>query len=126
MSSYRDLKVYQLSYEKAISVYREIVPLLPKEEQYGLVSQLKRAATSIPLNIAEGYGKATGGKELIRFLLMARGSCVEMTVLIDLIKDLGFIRETEHERAVKSYDEIGRMLTGLIRSVNTGKEKTND
>ena len=118
MSSYRDLKVYQMSYDAAKTVYKDVSPKLPKDEQYGLVSQLKRAATSIPLNIAEGYGKNAGGKELVRFLVMARGSCAEMSVLIDFIKDFDFINENQYGYLTKVYDEIGKMLTGLIQSVN--------
>ena len=118
MSSYRDLKVYQKSYEVAKTIYKDVCPKLPNDEQYGLVSQLKRAATSIPLNIAEGYGKYVGGKELVRFLVMARGSCSEMSVLIDFIKDFEFINENQHNYLIKTYDEVGKMITGLIHSIN--------
>ena len=90
---------------------------MPREEQYGLTSQIKRASTSIPLNIAEGYGKWVSGKELIRFLLMARGSCCEMEVLLNFIKDFGYITENEYTGYEARYIEIGKMLTGLIKSV---------
>ena len=109
IESFRDLKVYERSYKAAISIYR-MTSVLPKEELYGLTSQLKRAATSIPLNIAEGYGKQESKNEFKRFLLMAIGSCDEMRVLIDMCKDLGYIEESVHRKYEKEYDEIGKML----------------
>ena len=117
IQSFRDLKVYERSYKAAISVYR-MTSVLPKEELYGLTSQIKRAATSIPLNIAEGYGKKESANEFKRFLLMAIGSCDEMRVLVDMCKDLGFINEEVHERYEREYDEIGRMLTTLRKNWN--------
>ena len=76
-------------------MYQEVGKKMPAEERQGLTSQIKRAATSIPLNIAEGYAKVGGQKETIRFLQMSRGSCAEMEVLLDIIKDLGYIDEKE-------------------------------
>ena len=78
---YKDLKVYERSYRLAVSIYR-YAKTMPEEERYGLTSQLKRAATSIPLNIAEGYGKGDSKLEVKRYLKMAKGSCNEMEVLI--------------------------------------------
>ena len=117
MDSYKDLIVYQRSYKLAITMYREVGRKMPAEERYGLISQIKRAATSIPLNIAEGFGKAGGQKETLRFLQMARGSCAEMEVLLDLTKDLGYIGENEHQEYASQYTEIGKMLTGLMKGI---------
>ncbi len=117
MSSYKDLSVYSKSYELSIELYRKVNICMPQEEIYGLTSQVKRAATSIPLNIAEGYAKIGGRNETIRFLQMARGSCAEMTVLIDMLKDLEYIKETEHKEYADRYEEVGKMLTGLIHSI---------
>ena len=117
IQSYKDLKVYERSYTAAVRMY-QISGAFPSEERYGLTSQIKRAATSIPLNIAEGYGKRDSAAEFKRFLSMAIGSCNEMQVLTDLIKDLGFIDEELHGKIVKEYDEIVRMLAVL-------KEKWN-
>ena len=116
MSSYKDLKVYKLSYELAKEMYCE-TRNFPKDEMFGIISQIKRAATSIPLNIAEGYGKGSGGRELMRFLAMARGSCSEMEVLIDFCKDFGYLSTGRYERYTRGYTEVGKMLTGLIRTV---------
>ena len=116
MNSYKDLKVYRLSYELAKEMYCETNGF-PKDEMFGIISQIKRAATSIPLNIAEGYGKGSGGKELLRFLAMARGSCAEMEVLIDFCKDFGYLSEEAHRRYSQGYAEVGKMLTGLMRTI---------
>ena len=113
MNSFRELKVYQRSYKAAIEMYRVVRKSFPKDEMFGLSSQIKRASTSIPLNIAEGYGKRESSNEMKRFLLMAIGSCDEMRVLIDMSRDLGFIDESIHSVYEKEYDEIGKMLTVL-------------
>ena len=116
MKGYRDLQIYERSYRAARGIYEEIAGKFPKEEEYGLKSQIKRAATSIPLNIAEGYGKGGSKKELLRYMYMARGSCHEVAVLLDFAKDFGYITEEEHKRAAGEYEEIGRMLTGYIKT----------
>jgi four helix bundle protein len=121
LSSYKDLSVYSKSYELSIEIYRKVNACMPQEEMFGLTSQIKRAATSIPLNIAEGYAKIGGRNETIRFLQMARGSCAEMTVLIDMLKDLEYITKTEHKEYAERYDEVGKMLTGLINSITNSK-----
>ena len=114
MASYKELNVYRKSYELVREIYRQ-TESLPATEQYGLQSQIRRAAVSIPLNIAEGYGKQSGAKETARFLSMARGSCCEVDVLLSLLKDLGYMREeVSHELAYR-YEEVGKMLTGLMQ-----------
>ena len=117
MSSYKELRVYERSYELAKEMYK-LMGKLPREEMFGMISQIKRAATSIPLNIAEGYGKGAGGKELVRFLMMARGSCAEMEVLISFCGDFGYFDEAQRKEYARSYEEIGKMLTALIKTVN--------
>ena len=112
IQSFRDIKVYQKSYKVMIELYKKVQEF-PKEELYGLTSQIKRASTSIPLNIAEGYGKRENVNEFKRFLLMAIGSCDEMKVLLDISRDMGFIEEEFYRIKEQEYDEIGRMLRGL-------------
>lgn len=114
IQKYKDLTVYTKSYELCIEMYR-IAMTLPKEEMYGLTSQIKRASTSIPLNIAEGYGKKASATEFKRYLLMGSGSCNEMLVLLDMSHDLGFINESQHKEYVGRYEEIGKMLGGLLQ-----------
>ena len=116
MKSYKDLLVYQRSYEQALLMY-EFTKSFPREEQYGLASQIRRAAASIPLNIAEGYGKVEQGKELVRFLSMAKGSSAELEVLLSFSRDLGYISEDVYREAAATQEEVGKMLTGLIKSI---------
>ena len=89
---------------------------MPKEETYGVISQLRRAALSIPLNIAEGYGKRESTAEFKRFLSMAKGSCDEMKVLADFCRDVQYMTEATHDRLKSGYDEIGKMLYSLMRN----------
>ena len=112
--SYKELKIYEKSYKAAKAIYKKIASQFPEEEKYGLSSQIKRAAVSIPLNIAEGYGKGDSKKEMLRYMYMARGSVNEVQVLLDFAKDFGYIPEEVAEKAAEAYEEIGRMLTGFI------------
>ena len=110
---YTDLMVYQRSYALTLEIY-EVTKAFPREELFGLTSQMKRAAFSIPLNIAEGYGKRESVKEFKRFLMMALGSSDEMHVILELTKDLGYISKETHEALYTSYTEVGKMLYGLL------------
>ncbi len=112
IQSYRDLQVYERSYRISLELYKT-VKAFPRDELFGLTSQIKRASTSIPLNIAEGYGKRENPDEFKRFLLMAIGSCNEMMVLLEYSKDLGYINEQFYKSCQQEYDEIGRMLSIL-------------
>ena len=109
----RNLDVYNKSYELALSIYR-FSEILPESERYGIISQIKRASLSIPLNIAEGYGKQSSDAEMVRFLQMAKGSCSEMGVLLDFLKDLGILKEEHHKKYHECYEEIEKMLHSLI------------
>ena len=116
---YKQLSVYEKSYKTALAVYR-MSGGFPKEEQYGLTSQIRRAATSIPLNIAEGYAKKESQIEFKRYLLMALGSSDEMQVLMSFVRDLGYIEDEKYEKAVAQYEEISRMLNGMISRIKSG------
>ena len=118
LSGYRSLNVYEKSYRAAIAVY-EMTRRYPKEEQYAMTDQIRRAAISIPLNIAEGYGKKSSQQEFKRFLRMAAGSSNEVEVLLDFAKDLGYIAQEQYERARETYEEIGRMLAGMLRRMES-------
>ena len=113
---YKDLKVYQKSYRLAISLYR-YTGTLPAEERYGLTSQIRRASMSIPLNIAEGFGKCDSNLETNRFLKISKGSCNELEVLIDFCKDFGYMDEKSHHKYQNEISEIGKMLHGLGKSL---------
>ena len=114
---YKNFKVYEKSYKAGLAVYK-LTKQFPKEERYGIVSQMQRAGTSIPLNIAEGYAKRSSQEEFKRFLLMSLGSANEMSVLIEYSKDLGYITKEQYEKARQEYEEIGKMLNKLIQSIS--------
>ena len=114
ISSYRDLKAYQRSYELALEIHKRTkeFPVLERRE---LGSQLRRAASSVPINIAEGYGRKRSAEDFKRFLVIALGSCNEVSVILDLARDLGYLVKEEHARWQGQYDEVGKMLNKLIQ-----------
>jgi len=114
MKSYKDLVAYQKAYELALGNY-QITSNYPKEEIYGLVSQMRRSAVSIPCNIAEGYRRSR--KEYVHFLRIALGSCSELETLLSLSQDLKFIAESRSRDLYQLQEEVSRLLTGLITSL---------
>jgi four helix bundle protein len=115
MQAYKDLVVWQKSHEFAIGIYKSLSGF-PKEEIYNLVSQLKRASTSIPANIAEGAGRFTQ-KDFASYLQNALGSTHEVEYLILLSKDLGFLNIELYDIHTKEINEIKAMLISLIKKV---------
>ena len=114
IQSYRDLEVYKRSYELALDIHR-LSFTLPETEKYELSSQIRRAAVSIPLNIAEGYGRKDSKAEFKHFLRNALGSCNEVRVLIDMLKDLGYLEEKINVSLEEEYDILGKQLNQLIK-----------
>lgn len=96
----------------------EITKPFPREEMFGLVSQIRRAASSIPANIAEGCGRR-GNAELHRFLQMAMGSASELEYHLLLSKDLNYLKTDAYERMQPRVEEVKRMLAALIRKVDS-------
>lgn len=117
--TYRDLQVWQRSYEVCRAVYRATAGF-PKSEAYGLSGQLRRAAVSVPSNIAEGMGRRTTA-EFIRSLNIAYGSNCEMETQLLLAKDLGYTKASDHKKLAERTAEVERMLTGLMRSLRTNR-----
>ena len=103
------------SHELVLYIYK-ITQSFPKEEIYSLTSQIRRAAVSIPSNIAEGKARKSK-KEFERFLLIARGSLEELSYQMLLSKDLGYIDAKERDAFLKLAAEIGKLLNGVIRSL---------
>lgn len=120
IKSYKDLIVYQKAYKLTLEIYMT-TRNYPKDELYGLVSQMRRSAVSIPCNIAEGYRRGHR-KEYIQFLHIALGSCSELETLLSLSKDLGFLDEQAFNNLYQSQDEISRLLRGLITSLVKSKK----
>ena len=110
--SYKDLEVYQESYELSLQMYR-LVEEYPKAVQYDIGSHLRRAAISIPLNIAEGYGKKSSDKDFKRFLQMSLGSCNEVQVLLEMSSDLGYIDNNYHKKITQRDRVLGKRLISL-------------
>ena len=115
IKTYRDLRVYQQSYELGKEMH-QVTQQIPKSEQYELGSQLRRASISIPLNIAEGYGKKKSTADFKRFILIALGSCNEVQVLLDYFRDFGYITKSEHEKLWSEYEQLGKQLTTLHKN----------
>lgn len=117
MGSFQDLVVWQKSISLARSVY-DLTTELPKEEKYGLISQVRRAAVSVPSNIAEGHGRVLK-REFARFLSIALGSLREVQTLLILTRELSLADPTQQ---LNQCEEIAKMIYGLMKSLD-GTEK---
>jgi four helix bundle protein len=95
-----------------------IYKILPREETYGLAAQMRRAAISIPSNIAEGKGRYSR-KELLQFLVNARGSLVELETQIEIARDLGYLDDVGEIELADGASEVGRMLNGMLEHFRT-------
>jgi four helix bundle protein len=115
-SSFKELRVWQESMKFAVSVYRA-TGHFPRHELYGLSQQLRRAAVSIPSNIAEGKGHHSD-REFRNFLLHARGSLLEVQTQLMIAKELEYLSSEEGERLLGSSDAIGRSLNSLINAIS--------
>jgi len=113
MRNYKDLKVWQKAHQMTLAVYAT-TGAFPREELYGLTSQLRRSAASVAANIAEGNGRRSEG-EMCRFLQIARGSASEVEYHILLARDLHLLSEADFHRLSQESDELQRMLTALIQ-----------
>jgi four helix bundle protein len=112
--SYRDLIAWQKAVRFVSEIYR-VTATFPRDELYGLVSQLRRAAVSIPSNIAEGQGRLTEG-EFRQFLGHARGALFEVETQLHIANELGFISAGQLQRTVRLSTEVGMLVNGLLGS----------
>ena len=113
--NYRDLEVWQRSMELAETVWR-LSAAFPREERFGMTSQVRRAATSVPANIAEG-AERQGTREFLQFLGIANGSLAETETFLLLAERLGLVPHDTVEDALKQAGVVGRLLAGLRRSL---------
>jgi four helix bundle protein len=111
-TTYSGLIVWQKALDLAVEVY-ELTRRFPNEERYGLTSQMRRCAVSVPSNIAEGKGRYSN-KELIQFLYRARGSLLELETQLVISTRVGYIGQEECKRLHARSAELGRMLNGLV------------
>lgn len=115
VQSYKDLRIWQLGMDMTESCYI-LTKSFPKEETYGLVSQIRRAATSIAANIAEGHGRETTGA-FIQFLRIAQGSLKELETHLLISLRLGFADEIRCKAILANADELGRMVRAMTRNL---------
>jgi four helix bundle protein len=117
MKGFRDFKVWHKAHQFTLGIYKA-TRTFPKEELYGLTSQLRRGCVSIPANIAEGCGRA-GDAELARFLQIAMGSASKVEYHLLLACDLGMLDGADHERLNKRVVEVKRMLASLLKRLRS-------
>ena len=112
INSYRDLIVWQRAMELVEEVYR-LAGRLPKDELYGLSDQIRRAAVSIPSNVAEGYARKAA-KDYGRFLVIARGSKYELETQLEICLRVGYLDKKDAEKALQLCEEVGKMLNSIM------------
>ena len=115
MGTFRDLKVWDKSMKLVTKVY-EKSKVFPSEETYGLTSQIKKSAISIPSNIAEGYGR-DGKKDYLKFLNISISSLFELQTQIEIANNLNFLSQKEFDEIYEETKEIERMLSSFIRKI---------
>jgi len=118
MRDFRQIRVWAKAHNLTLDIY-QTTRHFPKEGLYGLTSQIRRAAASIPANIAEGFGRGGNG-EIARFLQIGIGSAYEVEYHALLARDLGLIEEESYTRLASQIIEVKRMLATLIRKVRSG------
>lgn len=115
VKTFEDMKVWQKSHEMTLKLYK-VTKSFPKEERFGIVSQLRRAVSSIPTNIVEGFKRKTT-KDYMHFINLADASLEETRYLLLLAHDLGFLPDKEYDTIIDDCKEIGRMIGGLEKSL---------
>jgi|ERR1700678_33970 four helix bundle protein len=123
MKDLRRLRVWEKVHGLTLDIYR-VTARFPREEMYGLTSQMRRCSASMGANIAEGCGKQ-GNNELHRFLYIASGSASELDYHLLLARDLMYLNEKDYQRMDQSLAEARRMLTALLQKVNTDRFAAN-
>ena len=123
IKSYKDLNIWKRSIRLVEEIYI-ITKKFPKEEIYGLTSQLRRSAVSIPSNIAEGFTRFHN-KEYRRFLYFSLGSCAELNTQIIISSHLSYLNSEKADRILIEIDEISKMIMGLIKKLNTNDYRLN-
>jgi four helix bundle protein len=116
IKTYKDLIVWQKSMLLVTEIYK-ISKYFPKDETYGLVSQMRRCAISIPSNIAEGYGRKSTS-DYVRFLRVAAGSLYELQTQMEISLNLGYLKSNKFDKLYESGREIERMLSSLTKKLD--------
>lgn len=119
MKDFHELKVWQKAHQLTLTVY-QVTAAFPREERYGLTSQLRRCSSSIPANLAEGCGRS-GDAEFARFCSIAMGSASELQYHLLLARDLKLLKPTEHAELSQRATELKRMLTALHQKLKADR-----
>ncbi|HZJ24361.1 MAG TPA: four helix bundle protein [Anaerolineales bacterium] len=119
MKDFRQLKVWEKAHQVALAIYKATKEF-PKEELYGLTSQIRRASMSIPTNISEGCGRNTDA-EFARFLQIAMGSASETEYQLLLSHDLGFLNKEQYDKLNIEVTEVKRMLASLLKTLRADR-----
>lgn len=114
VKTYKDLDIFKGGYKLSLYIYK-LTTLYPKDELYGITSQIRRASVSVVLNIAEGYGRKSKD-DFKRFLRISLGSANETETLLLLSKDLGYIENKKCEELVEQYNILGKKIYKLIEN----------
>ena len=114
-ASYRELRVWQRAMELVVAIYHQ-TQKFPREEMYGLTAQMRRAAVSVPSNIAEGKGRSTD-RDRSLFFCHARGSLLELETQLLIARELGYLSSANSDKLMSLSGEAGRMLNALISSL---------
>ena len=112
----RKYEVFKRAHQQTLKIYA-MTKSFPSEERYGLVSQMRRSAYSIPMNLIEG-GARIGEGEFRQFVNIARGSCAEIQYQLELVRDLGYITEQKFNEFNEDYTIVGKMLTSLLNKLS--------
>ena len=113
-----DLKVFQLAYKLAMEIFN-LSKAFPREEIYSLTNQIRRSSRSVTANLAEGFRKRRYPNMLINKLTDCDGECAETQVWLDFALDCGYLSKENHERLVNGYEEVGKMLAGMMNKATS-------
>lgn len=114
MRGHRDLKVFQLAYQLAMEIFH-LTKHFPREEIYALTNQIRRSSRSVPANIAEGFRKRRYPNMLVNKLTDSDGEATETQVWLDFALDCGYMSQEKHDHLIEGYEEVGRMLSGMMK-----------
>ena len=114
---YRDLNVYSVAYQLALEIH-EVTKRYPKEERYSLIDQIRRSSRSVPANLAEAWKKRRYKKAFISKLIDCAGEAGETEVWLDFSRDFGYIEDAKYQHLIQKYDEVNRMLYGMIEKAD--------
>lgn len=113
---FTDLRVWKQAHELTLLIYR-LSEAFPRSERFGMISQIRRSASAVPANIAEGFGRRTT-RELLRSIQIARGELEETRYFLILARDLGHVQPPEFDRAAAACDSVGKLINALGSSLS--------